>query len=206
VEGAYRLACNAVPGCCQGKYPCARYFGDPNLRLVPQKVYRNPNVEGAVGGEVRDLNANLLTGVNVLLYKYGGGICGSDVASPDYYIEVDQTGEYWLRASVSGNFTWGYGWASGNFTLDTNAMPGIRNPWHEDYIDLTTPEMLEAGYVLDFEGDYGLAPTACDMSYAMESVNHWLYTPTDEYGTLQPDWRLSSWKAMASVHSWQYPS
>ena len=195
VENAYGIACTAVPGCCIGDYPCARKFGDPNLRLVPQKVYRNPNVEGAVTGEVRDVNGDLLSNVVVSLSEHGGGFYDSDVASPNYSIEVDQTGEYWLSASKSGFAT-----------VKTNNLPPYRNPYHPDYIDFTTPGLLAAGYNLDFEGDYGLVPRACNMSYAMESINHWLFTPFDASEVEHPEWQPSNWKAAQSVHSWQYPS
>jgi len=191
VEEAYNNCNDTYPFC----EDCILYYGDGDTRLVPKVVRPEPPVVGYVTGEVRDVNANLLSNVVVSLSEHGGGFYGSDVASPEYSIEVDQTGDYWLRAS-----RYAY------FTLDTNAMPGTRNPWHEDYIDLSTPELLEAGYVLDFEGDYGLAPTACDMSYAMTSVNHWLYAPIDGEDNPHPEWQLSGWKAMESVHSWQFPS
>ena len=69
------------------------------------------------------------------------------------------------------------------------------------YINLTTPELLAPGYVFDFEGNYGLVPRACDMSYALKSVNLWLVPPVDH-----PEWGIDEWKAMDSIHSWQYPS
>jgi len=189
VSTAFDLANSYYQQCGQ----CARFAGDPDLRLVP-KIYRR-DVKSAVGGEVRDVNANLLSGVEVSLYEYEEGFYGNDEASPDYCIEVDQTGEYWLRAS-----RYAY------FTVDTNAMPRTRNPWHEDYIDFTTAGLLAAGYILDFEGDYGLVPIACTMSYAMTSVNRCLFVPIDGEGSPHPEWQISNWKAMASVHSWQYPS
>jgi len=149
----------------------------------------------AVVGETRDVNANLVTNAVVSLYEYGDGLYGSDVASPDYCIEVDQTGDYWLSASKS-DFT----------TVKTNNLPPYRNPYHPDYIDFTTPELLAVGYCLDFEGDYGLVPRACNLSYAMTSINHWLFVPIDASEVEHPEWQLSSWKAMESVHSWQFPS
>ena len=193
VGNAYYLACGSHPSCCNESWPCVRFAGDPSLTLVP-KIYRR-DVKNAVGGEVRDVNGDLLSNVLVSLYEHGGGFYEDDVASPDYCIEVDQTGEYWLHAS-----RYAY------FTVDTNAMPGTRNPWHEDYIDFTTAGLLAAGYTLDFEGDYGLVPKACNMSCAMTSVNHCLFVPIDGEGSPHPEWQLSSWKAMASIHSWQYPS
>jgi len=146
-------------------------------------------------GETRDVNANLLSDVEVSLYEYEEGFYGSDEASPDYCIEVGQTGEYWLRASR-------YCYQ----TIDTNAMHMPRNPYHPRYIDLTTPELLAAGYTLDLEGDYGLICKAASMSYAMEAVNHMLFVPLGDDGiTLEPDWQLSGWKVTQVVHSWQFP-
>jgi len=85
-------------------------------------------------------------------------------------------------------------------------MPVSRNPAYPDYIDWSTPEKLAAGNVLNFVGDYGLVCKAASMSYAMESVNHMLFVPLGDDGiTPEPDWQLSNWKAMESVHSWQFP-
>ena len=189
VEEAYNLCTREYKFC----EDCILYYGDGDMQLK-EKIERGL-CSCSVVGEVRDVNTNLLSGVEVALYEHGGGFYDSDVASSDYSIEVDQLGEYWLRAS-----------ASGNFTLDTNKMPLPRNPYYPDYIGLTTPELLTTGYNLDFEGDYGLVPRACNMSYAMTSVNHWIYTPIDEDKNPHPEWQLSSWKAMEPVHSWQFPA
>jgi len=62
--------------------------------------------------------------------------------------------------------------------------------------------------VFDFEGNYGLVPRACTLSYAMKSVNLWLYPPAlnyDIYGTVIDSWGISEWKALDSIHSWQFP-
>jgi len=154
-------------------------------------------VPGDIVGEIRDVNGDKLSGVTVMLYKGASEITG-DASTPNYTITVNTTGEYWLSGSKDRYFT-----------IDTNDMPLPRNVYHEDYIDFSTVELLGAGYTLDFEGDYGFVPVSCTMSYAMESVNHWLYTPIewiDEHTYVNhTEWQLSSWKAMESIHSWRYP-
>jgi len=151
-------------------------------------------VGGGIVGETRDINANELSDVTVTLYKNVSGIT-SDTSTPNYTIMVNATGDYWLSGS---KYLY--------FDMLTNDLPTApRNPYHPDYINLTTPELLAAGYTLDFEGDYGLVPTNCTMSYAMESVNHWLFTPIDKEENPHPEWQLSNWKASESVHSWQFP-
>jgi len=151
-------------------------------------------VGGDIAGETRDVNANELSDVNVTLYE-DASVLTSDTSTPNYTMTVNATGDYWLSGSKYSYFD-----------ILTNDMPSAsRNPYHPDYINLTTPELLAAGYTLDFEGDYGFVPMACTMSYAMESVNHWLYTPIDEEENPHPEWQLSTWKAMESVHSWQFP-
>ena len=155
-------------------------------------------VPGNVYGETRDVNANLLTSTMVRLYEEVMDYEDDDSSiAPDatYENDVDDTGLYWQSASKYCYFT-----------LDTNNMTGSRNPWHEDNINFTTVELLAAGYNMDFEGDYGLVPKACTMSYAMESVNHWLYVPADAMSVPHPEWQLSAWKAMEAVHSWQFPA
>jgi hypothetical protein len=152
-------------------------------------------VGGDIAGETRDVNADELSGVNVTLYENTSEM-GSDTSTPNYTMTVNATGNYWLSGSKDCYFD-----------ILTNDLPLIpRNPYHPDYINLTTLELLAAGYTLNFEGDYGLVPVVCSMSYAMESVNHWLYTPIDEDENPHPEWKLSNWKAMESVHSWQFPN
>ena len=151
-------------------------------------------VGGDIAGETRDVNADELSDVNITLYKNASEM-GSDTSTPNYTMMVKTTGDYWLRGSKDSYFD--------IFTNDLPSTP--RNPYHPDYINLTTPELLAAGYTLNFSGDYGLVPMACSMSYAMESVNHWLYTPIDEEENPRPEWQLSNWKAMESIHSWQFP-
>jgi len=151
-------------------------------------------VGGGIVGETRDVNANELSDVTVTLYEDASGIT-SDTSTPNYTIMVNATGDYWLSGS---KYVY--------FDIFTNDLPPTpRNPYHPDYINLTTPELLAAGYTLDFEGDYGLVPRCCTMSYAMASVNHWLFVPVDGSLVPHPEWQLSNWKAMESVHSWQFP-
>ena len=143
-------------------------------------------VPGDIGGETFDVNHNELSDVDVALYLDGAGWLRSDASTPNYTHTVNITGEYWLVASKARYY-------------DINI---IDMPHLEDrYINLTTLELLAAGYAFDFEGNYGLVPRACNMSYALESVNLWLYWPIDH-----PEWGLSVWKAMQSVNSWQNPS
>jgi len=157
-------------------------------------------VPGKVWGETRDVNGDLLTTTLVVCSEQPPEALDepedSDSSTADalYKLDVDDTGQYWLNASKYCYFA-----------LNTSAMPVTRNPAYPDYINFTTVELLAAGYNMDFEGDYGLVPKACTMSYAMKSVNHWLFIPTDDGGSPHPEWQLSNWKAMESVHSWQFP-
>lgn len=158
-----------------------RLVGDPNLKLVP-KLCRTT---AYITGETRDVNAGLLTSVSVGIYKEGSSLVATGNSNPNFSVMVNETGECWMRASKNAYFP-----------LDTNTLPPHRNPNYPDYLTL-----LGETYCYDFEGDYGLVPKACTMSYAMTSVNHWLFPPTGH-----PEWQLSSWKAMESVHSWQFPA
>jgi hypothetical protein len=154
-------------------------------------------VPGKVVGETRDVNADLLTTTLVVLSENPPEALdepedsdSSTAPAALYKLDVDDTGQYWMEASKYCYFA-----------LDTDAMPITRNPAYPDYIDFGTTAKLAAGWTQDFEGDYGLVPKACTMSYAMKSVNHWLFPPTGH-----PEWQLSDWKAMESVHSWQFPT
>jgi hypothetical protein len=157
-------------------------------------------VPSDIVGETRDVNANVLPDVTVTVFEKPVSVDGVDVSTElgAYDIEVRTTGLYWERAQK-----WCYK------TLDMNAMPdgapGSRNPYYPLYINFTTPELLAAGFTMDFEGDYGLVPKACDVTYAMESINKCNFVPKDEYGVNHTEWRLTSWKAMESVDSWTHP-
>jgi hypothetical protein len=164
-----------------------RIAGDQNLKLVP-KLNRKT---AYITGETRDVNANLISGVFVEIYKYGSNSSpvAADISNSTYNMRVDDTGVFWMRSSKDTYFA-----------LDTNKLPFYQNNNHP-YIKL-----LGERYVWNLEGDCGLVPKACTMSYAMKSVNHWLFIPTDDGGSPHPEWQLSNWKAMESVHSWLYPS
>ena len=179
------------------------WFGavGPYTSAVTGEWQKIVTVPGKVVGETRDVNADLLTTTLVVLseepLQVGDEPEDSDSSTAPnalYEVWADDTGQYWMEASKYCYFA-----------LDTNAMPITRNPWHDDYIDFGTTAKLAAGAILDFEGDYGLVPKACTMSYAMKSVNHWLFVPIDGSAVPHPEWQLSVWKAMESVASWQFP-
>jgi len=174
-------------------YMCANntaFAGDAQLKLVP-KVCRC-DVKTAIKGKVYDVNSNLLSNVNIAIYKGTNSSPEATTKSnPNYCVVVSSTGPYWLSAS---NISY--------LTLDTNKLPQRRNPNYPDHIT----GLLGSPYIFNFEGDYGLVPKACTMGYALQSTNRWLFIPMDSNGCYHPEWQLSNWKAMESVHSWIYPS
>jgi len=141
-------------------------------------------VPGDIVGETRDVNANELSDATVTLYK-GSSDLGSDTSTPNYAMEVNETGEYWLLASA-------------NRSYEINMTNMIILP--DLYINLTTPELLAAGYTFDFEGNYGLVPRACDFSYVLKSVNLWKSPPVDH-----PEWGIAEWKVGDVINAWLYP-
>jgi hypothetical protein len=165
---------------------------------------------GSVVGETRDVNANLLPDTDVVLKK-GVASTGDDESTPDYSIDVCSTGVYWLQANKDAFYT-----------VETPEIGGhpVHNANHTQYIDWSTPELLAAAIHivdsmnvtdLDFEGDYGLVPQSCTMSYAMKSVNLYVFSPAPVYDvhngvvTGIDSFGLSVWKATRSVMSWQNP-
>ena len=169
------------------KYYTHEKGGNYQPQLVVSCQEESTPVSGAVTGEVRDVNHNLLSDVEVSLYEYGGGFYGGDVASSEYSIEVDQTGDYWLLGTKTDFYE-----------IDTADMPHTQ----QLHIDLTTQELLDAGYMFNFSGNYGLVPKACTIQYAMKSINLWVCAEM----LPNPEWGLSLWKAMESIHSWQSPN
>lgn len=164
------------------------YFGDkgPYKSCILDEYQMVITVPGDIVGEIRDVNANPLAEVNVMLLKEDEGYLGEDASTPNYENTAYTTGVYWLHSTRVRYY--------GINITDMTMLPDY-------WINLTTPELLAAGYVFDFEGNYGLVPRACDMSYAMKSVNLWLFPPA-----LNPEWGIDEWKAMDPIHSWQFPS
>jgi len=164
------------------------YFGEdgPYKSCIMGDYEVVVTVPGDIVGETRDVNANSLADVEVSLYKEAEGALISDTSTPNFSVMVNETGEYWLLAAKARYY--------GINMTDMTMLP----PY---YINLTTPELLAAGYVFDFEGNYGLVPRACDMTYATRSVNLWLFPPSGH-----PEWGIDEWKAMDSIHSWRYPT
>jgi len=185
---------NEFPNCNISKAWCEYYFGaeGPYGSCVKGEYQIMITVPGKVVGETRDVNANSLSDTKVVLER-GVAYVDSDESTPNYTITCWNTGnDYWLRG-IKDRY----------FTLDTNVIGGHagHNVNYPQYIDFSTAALLVGGYTLDLEGDYGLVPTGCSMSYAMRSVNLWLFWPT-----ANNEWGLSVWKAMESVNSWQLPS
>jgi hypothetical protein len=145
-------------------------------------------VPGDIVGETREVNSDELPDVDVRLHLVGDGYLRSDISTPLYVNTANVTGTYWLV----GNLTRFY-------EIDTTN--GTQLPGCNFTIDLTTPKLLAAGYIFDFEGDYGLIPRACTMSYALECVNLWKMPPA-----ANPEWGLSEWKVMDVCTAWLYPS
>jgi len=167
---------------------------------------------GYVTGETRDVNANLLPDTLVTL-KSGSSDVNSDESTPNYEMICWNTGsDYWLLATKD------------RYDALSTVVEGGKSPHnlnHTQYIDWSTPELLVNSYHVvnstnladfDFEGDYGLVPMACDMSYSLRSVNLWLFWPAEvkhiDTGVITDidNFGLSVWKAMQSVDSWQNPS
>jgi len=167
---------------------------------------------GYVTGETRDVNANLLPDTLVTL-KSGSSDVNSDESTPNYEMICWNTGsDYWLLATKD------------RYDALSTVVEGGKSPRnlnHTQYIDWSTPELLVNSYHVvnstnladfDFEGDYGLVPMACDMSYSLRSVNLWLFWPAEvkhiDTGVITDidNFGLSVWKAMQSVDSWQNPS
>jgi len=170
----------------------------PDDRIM--KIVTDPGC--GVVGETRDVNGDVLHTVLVTLYEipavWEDDGASSIVGDEARYANCpDDTGYYWQKAT-----RYDYHPVDTRPRVDGGDMPPFRNPSYPDYIDLSTPELLFAGNVTDFVGDYGLVCKTVSESYAMTSVNHWLFVPVDGNGTPQPDWQLSSWKAMESVHFW----
>jgi len=143
---------------------------------------------GDIVGETREVNSAELPDVDVRLLLVGPGYLRSDISTPLYVNTAWVTGTYWL----TGNLTRFY---------ELDISDGVMLPGADFTIGLTTQALLSAGYTFDFEGDYGLIPRACTMSYVLKCVNLWKIG-----SSANPEWDLSEWKAMDTANSWLYPS
>jgi len=143
---------------------------------------------GDIVGETREVNSAELPDVDVRMHLVGPGYLRSDISTPLYVNTAWVTGTYWL----TGNLTRFY---------ELDISDGVMLPGADFTIGLTTQALLAAGYTFDFEGDYGLIPRACTMSYVLKCVNLWKIG-----SSANPEWNLSEWKAMDTANSWLYPS
>jgi hypothetical protein len=139
---------NEWPNCSISEAWVEYWFGPkgPYESCITGEFEKLVTVPGKVLGETRDVNADLLTTTLVVLSEnppeVGDEPEDSDSSTESaalYKLDVDDTGQYWMEASKYCYFS-----------LDTNAMPGTRNPWHADYINFTDTALLAAGYTLDF--------------------------------------------------------
>jgi hypothetical protein len=188
--GLNNWSCCAYPNAGAGPAWLEYYFNEdgPYMACVWGDYQMMITVPGDIVGETRDVNANLLPDVDVMLYLTDDGKLGSDISTPNYRITVNITGKYYLVANKTRYF-------------DINTTDGLELPGCDFDIDLTTPVKLAAGNVTDFEGNLGLIPRAPTMSYALKSVNMWIM----DY-MYPEEWRLAEWKAMDVCTAWLYPS
>jgi parallel beta-helix repeat protein len=166
------------------------YFGEdgPYKSCIRDEYQMVITVPGDIVGETREVNSAELPDVDVRLLLVGPGYLRSDMSTPDYVNTANVTGTYWLV----GNLTRFY---------ELDISDGVMLPGADFDIDLSTPALLAGGYSFDFEGNYGLIPRACTMSYALKCVNLW------KIGcAANPEYNLSEWKAMDVCSAWLYPS
>jgi len=164
------------------------YFGEdgPFQACISGEYQLIVTVPGDIVGETRDVNAAPLSDVNVMLLKQNEGYLRADSSTPNYSNTAYRTGMYFEHSTKA-------------LYYDINMTNLV--PLAAKWIDLSDTALLAAGYVFDFEGNYGLVPKACSMAYALKSVNLWLFPPA-----ANPEWGIDEWKAMDSIHSWQFPS
>jgi len=93
-----------------------------------------------------------------------------------------------ISDGVSGDYTLTAP-GSGNYTVKASKA-GFRDKTQQVTVG-TDP------VTLDFVGEMGLIPSACNMSYVLTCVNHWLY-PVGDCG-------LTMSTVLAVVNAWLYP-
>jgi len=179
---------NTWPNCDSSKAWLEYYFSEdgPYTSCVWGDYEVVVTVPGDIWGETRDVNANELPDVEVMLYLTDAGWLRSDISTPDYVNTANITGQYWLHANRTR-------FHDINMT-DMVTLPPL-------YIDLTTPEKLAVGYEFNFEGNYGLVPRACELSYVLKSVNLWKVGYPGH-----PEWGIDEWKVGDVISTWLYPS
>ncbi|MCD6568021.1 MAG: carboxypeptidase regulatory-like domain-containing protein [Dehalococcoidia bacterium] len=124
----------------------------------------------AIDGKTGEVNCDVLGGVTLGLWD-GETLVGSTTSD-------SVNGEYILIAPASGSYT------------VVASKTGFRDR-QQDIAIAADP------VTLDFTGETGLIPNACDMSYVLTCVNHWLY-PVGDCG-------LNMSTVLAVVNAWLYP-
>jgi hypothetical protein len=167
------------------------YFNDEGPHKSPICCEREVVVTqpGELVGETRDVNAAELADVDVQLHLAGPGYLWSDISTPDYTLTAWVLGEYWLVVNRTRYH-------------QINASSDVDVPGIEFTIDLGTQALLASGNVFDFEGNFGLVPRACELSYVLRTVNLWkIGYPGHSEWTITEEWKVGD-----VINSWLYPS
>jgi len=167
------------------------YFNTEGPHSSPICCDRNVTVTqpGNLVGETRDVNAAELADVDVQLHLVGPGYLWSDISSPDYTLTAWVTGEYWLVVNRTRYH-------------QINASDAVDVPGLAFTIDLGNQTLLSDGNVFDFEGNFGLVPKACALTYVLRTVNLWqIGYPGHSEWTITEEWKVGD-----VINSWLYPS
>ncbi len=121
----------------------------PTLTATP-----TPIPSTIVTGITREVNGNILSGVNIRLDGVEMAVSG-------------QSGEFTTIAS----------------TLGSHTLVAHKDGFRDRTRTINIAE-LGAGYAVtcNFQGQYGLIPKAPDIWYALDCVNRWLYPPNPDTG------------------------
>lgn len=167
------------------------YFNDEGPHSSPICCDREVVVTqpGNLVGETRDVNADELADVDVQLHLLGASYLWSDISTPDYTLTAWVTGDYWLVVNRTRYH-------------QINASDAVDVPGLAFTIDLSNQTLLSDGNLFDFEGNFGLVPRACALSYVLRTVNLWtIGYPGHSEWTITEEWKVGD-----VINSWLYPS
>jgi len=144
--GPYAFPGGLINYCIGGQCGCSvNVSGDSDIEVI----------EGTpVVGVTREVNCDLLPGVNIMLDGIGPEVSDGDAL---YEIIATATGDYDVVAS----------------------KVGFRDRTQTINVEGLGPEYT---VTCNFQAQYGLIPNAPDIWYALDCVNLWLYPPNAECG------------------------
>ena len=160
---------------------------DASLLLIGDASFSSANVSG-------DRKVKVITGSYICgeICEVNGQPFPDDM--PGITIDVSKNDKHLDTTTSNAQSQYSIHVTEADSYLITVSRTGFRDVSRS--IDITT---LDHDYTLNFKGNFGLIPNACDIWYVLDCAALWKYTPAD------PELGLDIWRLLDVAAAWKYP-